>query len=67
MLHLVIEVIENYEGTRVVGIRKRGNGETRLSKYTNKVDLERLGDAELQRKEINIQATDLLDALRKSE
>ena len=67
MLHLTIEVIENYEGTRVVGIRKRGNGETRLTKYTKKVDLERLGDAEQQRKEINIQATDLLDALRKSE
>lgn len=42
MLHLVIEVIENYEGMVIKASRKFGNGASKRSHYTTAVEMQNL-------------------------
>ena len=41
-MHIIFEVIENFEGLSVKGTKKRGNGESTLSKRFTATEVQKL-------------------------
>ncbi|OGG65153.1 hypothetical protein A2Z56_02580 [Candidatus Kaiserbacteria bacterium RIFCSPHIGHO2_12_45_16] len=63
MLHIIIEVVENYEGLTIKGTRKFGTGESLRSHHTPRKDLEQV----VETKEIFIKdcVSHVIDTLTK--